>query len=167
MLNRRPVGHVIFLYPTRGTATEGFKDYVSWAPEADASLLTGTASYELQAIAENPTDSTEEKDFTTDERLFALGFWGKRFFSATVDQFLCFITHSYSGLCLLPVLADSVVVIDEVHSFSRGMFDNLISFLQHFDIPVLCMTATLPKTRRNELEKVGLVVFPAAADEEL
>ena len=167
VLNRRPVGHVIFLYPTRGTATEGFKDYVSWAPEADASLLTGTASYELQAIAENPTDSTEEKDYTTDERLFALGFWGKRFFSATVDQFLCFITQSYSGLCLLPVLADSVVVIDEVHSFSRGMFDNLISFLQHFDIPVLCMTATLPKTRRHELEKVGLVVFPAAADEEL
>jgi CRISPR-associated endonuclease/helicase Cas3 len=166
-LNRNQVGHVIFLYPTRGTATEGFKDYVSWAPETDASLITGTAIYELQAIRENPSDSTDGKDFTTDERLFALGFWGKRFFSATVDQFLCFLTHGYSGLCLLPVLTDSVVVIDEVHSFSRGMFDNLISFLKNFDIPVLCMTATLPKSRQQELEKVSLKVFPAASDEEL
>ena len=166
-LSRNQVGHVIFLYPTRGTATEGFKDYVSWAPESDASLVTGTAIYELQEIAKNPDDSTDGKDFTTDERLFALGFWGKRFFSATVDQFLCFLTHGYSGLCLLPVLADSVVVIDEVHSFSRGMFDNLISFLQNFHIPVLCMTATLTKTRQQQLKNAGLKVFPAIADEEL
>lgn len=167
MLDRHPVGHVIFLYPTRGTATEGFKDYISWAPEADASLLTGTARYELNAIAENPSDSTEGKDYTTEERLFALGFWNKRFFSATVDQFLSFLTHQYSGLCLLPVLSDSVVVIDEVHSFSRGMFDNLVSFLKHFDIPILCMTATLPKTRRQDLERVGLQVFASIADAEL
>lgn len=164
-------GHIIFLYPTRGTATEGFKDYVSWAPESDASLLTGTAAYELQQIRENPTDSTEGKDYTAEARLYSLGFWGKRFFSATVDQFLSFLTHNYGGICLLPVLTDSVVVIDEVHSFSRGMFDKLVSFLEHFNIPVLCMTATLPTTRRNELTKrlqqktgQGLTVFPTEED---
>jgi CRISPR-associated endonuclease/helicase Cas3 len=47
------------------------------------------------------------------------------------------------------------------------MFDNLISFLQNFDIPVLCMTATLSQTRQEELKNAGLKVFPAAADEEL
>jgi CRISPR-associated endonuclease/helicase Cas3 len=171
VLSRYQAGHIIFLYPTRGTATEGFKDYVSWAPESDASLLTGTAAYELQQIRENPTDSTEGKDYTAEARLYSLGFWGKRFFSATVDQFLSFLTHNYGGICLLPVLADSVVVIDEVHSFSRGMFDKLVSFLEHFDIPVLCMTATLPTTRRIELtEKLqqktgkGLTIFPTEAD---
>ena len=167
VLARYQVGHIIFLYPTRGTATEGFKDYVSWAPESDASLLTGTATYELQQIRENPTDSTEGKDYTAEARLYSLGFWGKRFFSATVDQFLSFLTHNYGGICLLPVLADSVVVIDEVHSFPRGMFDKLVSFLEHFDIPVLCMTATLPTTRRIELTErlqqktgKGLTIFP-------
>jgi CRISPR-associated endonuclease/helicase Cas3 len=167
VLARYQAGHIIFLYPTRGTATEGFKDYVSWAPETDASLLTGTAAYELEQIRENPTDSTKGKDYTAEERLYSLGFWGKRFFSATVDQFLSFLTHNYGGICLLPVLADSVVVIDEVHSFSRGMFDKLVSFLEHFDIPVLCMTATLPTTRRIELTErlqqkmgKGLTVFP-------
>ena len=45
---------VIFLYPTRATATEGFKDYVAWAPEADAGLIHGTAAYELDGMFANP-----------------------------------------------------------------------------------------------------------------
>lgn len=162
----RNISKVIFLYPTRGTATEGFRDYVAWAPEADAALVTGTAKYELEAMADNPSESTANKVFRTeaDDRLYALGFWSKRFFSATVDQFLSFMEHSYQSLCLLPVLADSAVIIDEVHSFDRSMFDTLISFLKHFDVPVLCMTATLPQSRREELVKAGLKVFPTAED---
>ncbi|MEM7759893.1 MAG: CRISPR-associated helicase Cas3' [Cyanobacteria bacterium P01_A01_bin.40] len=167
VVERCKVGHIIFLYPTRGTATEGFRDYLRLAPETDASLLTGTALYELQEMAKNPDEPStklEEKDFTTEQRLFALGYWNKRFFSATVDQFLSFLTHSYSSLCLLPVLTDSVIVIDEVHSFSKPMFDNLISFLQHFDIPVLCMMATLPTIRREQLANQGLRIFPTPAE---
>jgi CRISPR-associated endonuclease/helicase Cas3 len=158
------IGKVIFLYPTRGTATEGFRDYVGWAPETDAALVTGTARYELEAMQENPSDATGDKDFQADERLYSLGFWSRRYFSATVDQFLSFMEHSYSSLCLLPVLADSAVIIDEVHSFDQKMFDILISFLKHFDVPVLCMTATLPTGRRKQLIDAGLQVFPTEAD---
>jgi CRISPR-associated endonuclease/helicase Cas3 len=160
------LGKVIFLYPTRGTATEGFRDYVGWAPETDAALVTGTARYELEAMRGNPSDAIEGKNFRTeaDERLYALGFWSRRYFSATVDQFLSFMEHNYSSLCLLPVLADSAVIIDEVHSFDQKMFDTLISFLKHFDIPVLCMTATLPVGRRNQLIEAGLQVFPTEDD---
>lgn len=158
------IGKVIFLYPTRGTATEGFRDYVGWSPETDAALVTGTARYELEAMASNPNEATKDKDFQTDGRLFALGFWSRRYFSATVDQFMGFMEHSYTSMCLLPVLADSAVIIDEVHSFDRDMFDSLVSFLQNFNIPVLCMTATLPPSRRIELEEAGLVVYPTAAD---
>jgi CRISPR-associated endonuclease/helicase Cas3 len=154
------IGKVIFLYPTRGTATEGFRDYVGFAPEDEAGLLHGTARYELDAMAENPSEATQGKNYETEERLFALGFWSKRYFSATVDQFLGFMEHSHTGLCLLPVLADSALIIDEVHSFDRHMFDNLISFLKTFDVPVLCMTATLPPSRRAELIDAGLRVYP-------
>lgn len=156
----REIGKVIFLYPTRGTATEGFRDYVGFAPEAEAALMHGTARYELEAMTENPNEATQGKNYETQERLFALGFWSKRYFSATVDQFLGFMEHSYTGLCLLPVLADSALIIDEVHSFDRHMFDNLISFLKTFDVPVLCMTATLPPSRRHELIEAGLRVYP-------
>lgn len=168
----REIGRVIFLYPTRGTATEGFRDYVAWAPESDASLITGTARYELDRIMENPAEKEPAaygKSFRrteAEERLFALGYWKRRFFSATVDQFLSFMEHQYNSLCLLPVLADSAVIIDEIHSFDLNTFNNLVAFLEAFDVPVLCMTATLPPDRLKQLTDLGLVDFPGEADRE-
>jgi CRISPR-associated endonuclease/helicase Cas3 len=159
------VGHVLFLYPTRATATEGFRDYVSWAPEADAALMHGTSAFDLDDMFGNPPDGDPRKGRTfaqseTERRLFSLGFWGRRAFSATVDQFLAFLQYGYGPVCMLPVLADSVVVIDEVHSFDNNMFTALKNFLTEFDVPVLCMTATLPNDRRDELVKCGLKVYP-------
>lgn len=160
-LSQRPASRVIFLYPTRATAREGFRDYVAWAPETDASLISGTAAWELaEGLFENPEDVRSKKDFTTEARLFAISFWHRRIFSSTVDQFLGFMQNSYASICLLPMLADSVVVIDEIHSFDRSLFAVLKKFLEHFDVPVLSMTASLPETRRTELEKLGLTVFP-------
>ncbi|MDZ7262077.1 MAG: CRISPR-associated helicase Cas3' [candidate division KSB1 bacterium] len=159
-LNEQPASRVSFLYPTRATATEGFKDYVAWAPEADAALIHGTATYELEGLFSNPEDERAGKDFATDERLFALGFWQRRVFSATVDQFLGFMQQIYSSVCLLPLLADCVLVIDEVHSFDRNLFSVLKRFLKEFDLPVLCMTASLPPNRRQELIDCGLCLFP-------
>ena len=67
--------------------------------------------------------------------------------------------QTYRGLCLLPVLADSIVVFDEVHSYDVGMFDALKKFLDRFDLPALCMTASLPAPRRKQLEELGLRLF--------
>ena len=147
----RPVQRAIFLYPTRATATEGFRDYVSWAPEAAAALMHGTAAFDLDGLFENPSDDRSGKHYETSERLFAMGFWPKRYFAATVDQFLGFMQYSYSSLVMLPVLAQSVVVVDEVHSFDTGLFSALKDFLKHFDIPVLCMTASLTENRKQQL----------------
>jgi CRISPR-associated endonuclease/helicase Cas3 len=160
-LSHKPASRVIFLYPTRATATEGFKDYVSWAPEADAALVHGTASYDLEGVFQNPEDARHDKNFSTQDRLFALGYWHRRIFSATVDQFLGFMQQVYRSVCLLPLLADSVVVMDEVHSFDKSLFSALKSFLRNFDVPVLCMTASLPINRLNDLSQAcGLKVFP-------
>ncbi len=161
------IGRVVFLYPTRGTATEGYRDYVAWAPQEDAALLTGTARYELEAMAANPPDAWKGRGVAETEgrqRLFALAYWSKRYFSATVDQFLGFMESHYASLCLLPALADSALVVDEVHSFDRRMFGDLVAFLYEFDVPVLCMTATLPPARREELERAGLEVVPRPDD---
>ena len=164
------IGKVIFLYPTRGTATEGFRDYVGWAPEAEAALDHGTSGYELEAMQENPSDAIRGKNHglsEADERLYALGLWGRRYFSATVDQFLGFMEHQYNSMCKLPMLADCALIIDEVHSFDRKMFGTLLAFLKKFDLPVLCMTATLPPHRQRQLEDAGLKLYRASEDLEL
>lgn len=168
---KEAIGRVIFLYPTRGTATEGFRDYVAHAPEGAAALVHGTSAYELSGMMENPQElppSLRGKSAAVaegDARLFALGLWNKRYFSATVDQFLGFIEHSYGGICLLPALADAAVVFDEIHSYDPKMWNALVTFLERFDLPVLCMTATLPLRRRQELEaRCALRSYPTTSD---
>lgn len=138
-------GRVIFLYPTRGTATEGFNDYTAWAPEDQALLMHGSARYALEALYENPSEAAEGKNFlSSDEesrvKLYSLSNYGRRFYSATIDQFLSFLQHNYSGLCMTPILTDSVLVIDEIHSFDRALFNTLLEFINRLRIPVLCMT---------------------------
>jgi len=60
-----------------------------------------------------------------------------------------------------------VLVVDEVHSFDPSMFSALKQFLRNFPtVPVLCMTATLPKTRRQQLhEECGLTVYDEKPDD--
>ena len=158
---------VIFLYPTTGTATEGFKDYASHNPRA--ALVHSRAEFDLEDMFENP-DERSTNQYSTDKkkRLFALGFWSDAIFSATADAFFSFVQNNYSSLCLLPVLVRSVVVVDEIHSFDSSMFSELIKFLQEFDVPVLMMTASLQKNRRLILEKEikGLRIYPNEKIEE-
>ena len=145
----RPIARAIFLYPTRGTATEGFRDYVGHAGNELAALIHGSAELDLHAL--QPDIPLEDK--IAEARLFALRQWPKRVFSATADQFLAFLQHDYGSTCLLPLLADSALVLDEVHSYDRGMFTALMSFLEYFDLPVLAMTATMIDRRKTDLKR--------------
>jgi len=160
-LKSRPGYKAIFLYPTTGTATEGFKDYASHDPRA--ALVHSRAEFDLEDMFENP-DERSANQYTTDKkkRLFALGFWSDAIFSATSDAFFSFVQNSYSSLCLLPVLARSVIVVDEIHSFDSSMFSELIEFLQEFHVPVLMMTASLQANRRLTLERAfpKLRIYP-------
>src|SRR5690606_29721935 len=148
----KPRRRVIFLYPTRASATEGYRDYIAYAGPEEAALVHGTADLDLDGI--HPDLPTEAR--IDEARLSALRQWPERLFSATVDQFLGYLQHGYGPTCHLPLLADSVVVFDEVHSYDRGAFSALLEFLRHFDVPVLCMTATILEGRRKKLEELGL-----------
>ncbi len=156
-LRKKPTARVMFLYPTRATASEGFRDYVSWAPEGI--LLHSSAPFDLQNMFED-FDERSHVDFEVEDRLFALAYWQRRIFSATIHQFLGVMQYSYRSVCLLPLLVDSIVVIDEVHSLDSALFSALKKFLEEFDLPVLCMSATLTPFRQEKLEECGLKIFP-------
>lgn len=162
-LEIHPGWKAIFLYPTTGTATEGFKDYASH--DEDAALLHSRAEFDLNGMFKNP-DERNDNDYLSEKRLFALGYWHDAIFSATADAFLGFMQNNYSSLCLLPLLTRSVVVIDEIHSFDYAMFSALLEFLQQFDIPVLLMTASLQKERLHRLKKTcsDLAIYPQDED---
>jgi CRISPR-associated endonuclease/helicase Cas3 len=108
----------------------------------------------------NPDDPREGLEYRSDPRLYALGHWSKRIFSATADQFFPFMQYQYGPLCLLPLLTEAILVVDEVHSFDASMFNSLRRFLVEFpEVPVLCMTATLSDDRKRDLIKCGLEYY--------
>lgn len=159
------IGRVIYLYPKRGTATEALLNCVGRPPEGAPALGIASPGYELAGMLRNPAEmplSLPGQSIIPDEaqlRWASLRLWPKRFFSATVEHFLSFLEHDYGGLCLLPVLADAAVVFDEIHTYDRGMWNALIAFLDHFDVPVLCTTAALPPARYDALAR-RLCVYP-------
>lgn len=163
-LEKHEATRILFLYPTRATATEGFRDYVSWAGPEEAALSTGTARYDLQGLFSNHPSAQEarrEGDYSVEERLFALAYWDRRVFSATVDSFIACMANRYAALCLMPLLVDSIVIVDEVHSFDKNMRRSLERMLAEFNIPMLCMTASLPAQQREALVKAGgLTLYP-------
>lgn len=163
-LEIHPGWKVVFLYPTTGTATEGFKDYASH--DEDSALVHSRAAFDLEGMFENPDDKRNKNDYTVDQRLYALGYWPDSIFSATADAFLSFLQNNYSSLCLLPVLARSVIVIDEIHSFDYAMFDALIEFLKQFNAPVLLMTASLQRARIETLKREfpKMKLYPQESD---
>ena len=162
-LNRTPKRWVLFLYPTRATANEGFRDYGANAPPSLAALLHGTSRYELQNIFDSPEAG---EAYQTQARLYSLGLWPKRIVTATVDQFLAYTQYVYGPVCLLPMLADAVVVIDEVHTFDPSMMASFKRFLTEHDVPVLAMTATLGEDRRKSLIDLGLTLYTKAEDDQ-
>jgi CRISPR-associated endonuclease/helicase Cas3 len=165
-LERHEARRVIFLYPTRNTATEGFRDYVSWGLE-DSALMHGTSDFDLQGMSFNGDEPPEgnsrnsgrhRANFRPEEALYALGYWNRRYISATVDAFLSFTANRYAADCVLPLLCDSVLVVDEVHALDHRMFRHLRRFLEECDLPVLMMTATLPPRRRQVFDALGIPV---------
>ena len=73
-------------------------------------------------------DDRRTRDYEAERRLFA-GLLAKASIFSHRRPVPGILQFGYGSMCMLPVLADSVVVIDEVHSFDRNMLAALKDFL--------------------------------------
>ncbi len=137
-----------FTYPTTGTATEGFRDYIADA-DLDGRLEHSRAAVDLELLG-------LDGEHPEREQLRALRLWGAHVVTATVDSLLGIVQNQRRGLAAWPSLARSAVIFDEIHAYDDRLFAALGRFLEELPgIPVLLMTASLPKPRRGWLQ--GLV----------
>jgi CRISPR-associated endonuclease/helicase Cas3 len=152
-----------FCYPTTGTATEGYRDYLL-APEGEESgedsarirqlkarLFHSRAGVDFEIILNTGQDE-ERPDAEAAARIESLEAWGTAVVSCTVDTVLGLVQNNRRGLFSWPALAQSAFVFDEIHAYDGRLFGALLRFLQTVpDVPVLLMTASLPKARREAL----------------
>ena len=141
---RAPGRRLFFSYPTTGTATEGFRDYLI-DPTLNAQLVHSRAALDLELLGVD--DKGEQAD-----PLAAFEAWSTSITSCTVDTVLGLTQNQKRGLYAWPALVGAAFVFDEVHAYDERLFSSLLRFLLTCrGVPCLLMTASLPKARRNTL----------------
>jgi CRISPR-associated endonuclease/helicase Cas3 len=147
-----PTRRLYFCYPTTGTATEGYRDYLH-APEEefDTELFHGRAAVDLDIILGVREDDDHGDGLA---RIESLDAWSTPIVSCTVDTVLGLVQNNRRGLYAWPALAGAAFVFDEVHAYDDRLFGALLRFFQALPgVPILLMTASLPQARLQTLER--------------
>ncbi len=171
-----PERRLYFCYPTTGTATEGFKDYL-FEPNGEmddigAKLFHSRSDIDFEIILNTRADSASSAADTA-MKLESLEAWATPIASCTVDTVLGLVQNNKRGLFAWPALAQSAFVFDEIHAYDDRLFGALLRFLRDLPgLPSLLMTASLPKSREEALRRVlekhrGIKFDPIQGPEDL
>jgi CRISPR-associated endonuclease/helicase Cas3 len=149
-----PGRKLFFCYPTTGTASQGFADYVP-PPIADARLVHSRAVVDLEDVLTNgQADQQDQLDWLT--RFRTLAGWDAPITVCTVDTVLGLIQNNRTGLFSFPLIANAAFVFDEIHQYDEPLFGSLLHFLRAMrGLPILMMTASLPRSRLALLQDLA------------
>jgi len=135
---------LLFCYPTTGTATEGFRDYVSDS-NLESALIHSRANVDMLEILE----TGEEEKSEVVERLRAVESYDPRIIICTVDTVLNMMVNGRNALMRIPTFANASFVFDEIHAYDARMFWAMIQFIEFFkNAKFLLMTASLQASRK-------------------
>ena len=141
---------VWFCYPTTGTATEGYRDYLFDAE--DAATPAGYKLFHSRSRMDRTIILDAPDDVDPLSRIASLESWGTAVSCCTVDTVLGVMQNHRRGLYSWPALAQSAFVFDEIHAFDDRLFGALLRFLRDLPgVPCLLMTASLPDSRLRQL----------------
>lgn len=153
---RHAVGRKLFFcYPTTGTSTEGFLDYVQ--DEVPSVLLHSRAAVDLELAR---TGEEEEAGDGTDNeaaiKLQSFAAWESQAIVCTVDTVLGLLQCHRRPMYCFPAIANAAFVFDEVHCYDSALFGALLRFLETIKAPILLMSASfLPSQVRAIEQAVG------------
>lgn len=143
---------LFFCYPTTGTTTSGFEDY-AMSVDFYAELVHGRAAVDIERLYSNSDVEDDESAREEGASMRGLEMLSAKLVVCTVDSVLGLMQNHRRGLTSAAAIASGAFVFDEIHSYDESMWQTLLHFLQLFPrVPVLLMSASLPASRREELE---------------
>lgn len=159
--NRANGRKLFFCYPTTGTATEGFLDYVAES-EVEAALIHSRATVDLERVA----GSQEQEGGEEQLRVTSLNTWAPEAVICTIDTVLALPRNNRRGLYGSPAILCGCFVFDELHAYDDEMFAAVVALILAMPgAPFLLMSASLPAHRKAFLHKwlgdIGTVAPPA------
>ena len=140
---------LFFSYPTTGTASAGYEDYLLAQTDLERALIHGRSTVDLERIlATGDEDPCEEN-----QRLESFKAWSQQVIVCTVDTVLGLIQNQRRALFSFPAIAGAAFVFDEIHNYDGKLFGALLTFLETFpQSPVLLMSASIPHSRLVTLQ---------------
>jgi CRISPR-associated endonuclease/helicase Cas3 len=148
---------LFFCYPTTGTASQGFIDYVheTKIDGIEAALMHSRADLDRELLFSGDSDPLEADAEKVDARLSAFQAWRNRLIVCTVDTVLGLIQNNRKPLYAWPAVANAAFVFDEVHAYDKRLFGALLKFLRTFrGAPVLLMSASFTTQQRQKIQEV-------------
>jgi CRISPR-associated endonuclease/helicase Cas3 len=159
---QHPGKRLYFCYPTTGTATEGYRGYLHVqaaenltsdqraVKDLNADLFHSRRKIDFDVILNTGRDDDEDE-----ARIESLDAWHTPVVACTCDTVLGVVQNNRKGIFAWPAVAGSAICFDECHSYDDRLFGALLRFLQDAPrIPLLLMTASLPKGRLEILRRV-------------
>ena len=156
---------LFFCYPTTGTATEGFLDYVAQS-DVEAALIHSRAQVDLEQVAMSRDGLHFDERQDQRLRIASLNAWAPEVVLCTADAVLALARNNRQGLYRSPSLLAGAFVFDELHAYDDAMFASVVALIKALPgAPFLLMSASLPTNRkeflRQTLGEVGIVAPPA------
>lgn len=153
---RHAVGRKLFVcYPTTGTSTEGFLDYVQ--DEVKSVLLHGRAEVDLAMAQTGEEAEVVEGDDAipneADLKLTSFKAWDKQAIVCTVDTVLGLTQCNRRPMYSFPAMANAAFVFDEVHCYDNALFGALLRFLETVKAPTLLMSASFLPAQLGAIAK--------------
>lgn len=170
---RWPGRRLYFCYPTTGTATEGFKDYLfddhDKRSKYGARLFHSRSEVDADLILHVNREVDEQAD--PNERWLradSMSAWSTPIVCCTIDRVIGLMQNERKGLMCWPALAQAAFVFDEIHAYDNKLFGLMLRFLRECSgLPVLLMTASLPEPRKAALLNTLRLTQPKLSDAEL
>jgi CRISPR-associated endonuclease/helicase Cas3 len=145
---------LFFCYPTTGTSTEGFIDYVHGKVEAE--LFHSRYQVDLEMMQTGEENQLEDEDNSASEatlKLESFRAWGAESVVCTVDTVLGLFQCNRRPLYCFPAIANGAFVFDEVHCYDAKLFKTLLRFLKVVQAPVLLMSASVLPWQKIAIEE--------------
>ena len=141
-----PTHRLCFCYPTTGTATEGYRDYL-YAPEQefDAELFHGRAAVGYRHCARCSSGRRQGRG-RRHVAVESLDAWSTPIVACTVDTVWGLDEHR-PGLYCWPALAGKAFVFDEISRFAAGWARAGLRFRAARRAGASRSPASLPKTQ--------------------
>lgn len=143
---------LIFCYPTTGTSTEGFLDYVH--DRLDSVLLHSRADVDLEMATTGEEDEAGEGNNEAAIKLESFKAWGRESIVCTVDTVLGLLQCNRRPMYCFPAIAQAAFVFDEVHCYDDRLFGALLRFLEVVKAPILLMSASFLPWQKEAINKV-------------